>query len=212
MASLYGNAPLTGKGMFDFFFNPQNIVLIVGFVVGLQIAIALIASYKQGALTTQYQPTGMATRALAAPAAARPVVPVVNPQAAKAAVPAPQAPKLVPVAQKKTQPEQVKPTLAPKAVTPVAPVAPVAAPAPASLDSTYEAYRSAMLGTGPRAQLEAAKLETRAQLETKSGNMPSAWRQNAQNLKLGEDTAEFLSRTNVSVNDRMVAIFDAVKA
>ena len=155
-------------------------------------------------------------------------MPVVNPQAAKP-VAALQAPKLVPVAQKKTQSEVVKPTLEAKSIVaapvapaapvaaPVAPAAPVAAPvapasAPKTLDSTYEAYRSAMLSTGPRAQMEAART-VESKLETKSGNLPSNWRQNAQSLKLGEvDTAEFLSRTNVSVNDRMVAIFDAVKA
>lgn len=192
-------------------------LLALATFIGLQIALAMITLTVKNAGAVTYLPTGLQTRAVAAPAAPRPVVPVVNPQAAKAA---PQAPKLVPVAQKKTQPEPVKPT--PVLETKSAPTletkslvtapAPSASAAPKSLDSTYEAYRNAMLSTGPRAQMEAAR-SVESKLETKSGNLPSNWRTNAQSLKLGEvDTAEFLSRTNVSVNDRMVAIFDAVKA
>ena len=198
VSKLYGGAYPTDSGIFNFLFDPSNIVLVLGFVVGLQILIALIANYK-GTNSPQQgtNPTSLFQRAApAASAAPRPVVPVVNPQAAK---PQLQAPKVVPVAQKKTQPEQVKPTLQTKSFE--------AKEEKKGMDATYEAYRSAMLGSGPRQQMETMKLET------KTGNVPPAFRQSVANLKMpDEDTAAFLARTNVSVNDRMVAIFDAVKA
>ena len=193
---LYGGGYYTVSGIFNFLFDPSNLFLVLAFVVGIQILIALIANYKTNqAPTNLYQ---RAAPAAAAAAASRPVVPVVNPQAAKL-----QAPKVVPVAQKKTQPElSEKPTLEAKAYAPQ-----TAPQEKKGVEATYEAYRSAMLGSGPRQQMETMKLET------KTGGVPPAWRQSVAALKLpDEDTAAFLARTNVSVNDRMVAIFDAVKA
>lgn len=207
---LYGGAYYTDSGIFNFLFDPSNLVLVLGFVIGIQILIALIANYKGSTLgsnpTTLYQraaaPASSAASSAAAPA--RPVVPVVNPQAAK---PQLQAPKVVPVAQKKTQPELVKPTLQTKSVEITEEMKEVKKEEKKGMDATYEAYRNAMLGSGPRQQMESLKLET------KTGSIPPAFRQSVANLKLpNEDTAAFLARTNVSVNDRMVAILDAVQA
>lgn len=81
-----------------------------------------------------------------------------------------------------------------------------------SVDSTYEAYRQAMLHSGPRQMEE----ESRAEMQNKAGHSSlSQWRDQTAALRKqldSEDAGEFLERANMSVNDRMVAIFDSVKA
>lgn len=169
-------------------------------------------------------------------------VPVVNPQAVAPAKPALVAPKVLKVdgavATKKVEIARVekkpvldvksveiaapqaaapKPVLEPKSVEIEAPVAapevvapepvaapeapaPVPAPTKSSLEATYEAYRNAMLSTGSRAAAEPKAA-------------PAPFFASAIRSAFGsENTADFLQRSNVSVNDRMVAIFDAVKA
>jgi hypothetical protein len=146
----------------------------------------------------------------------KPIVPVVQPKAV--------APKLI----KLDKPE---PVLEPKALAvPVAPVeaaapaeeakpvevAPVEAapvePKPVTIDDTFEAYRQAILASGPLQMQE----EAQTALQSKNGAANyAAWRDQTAALRnsLKEETAAaFLERTNVSINDRMVAFFDAVKA
>jgi len=218
--------------LFDMIFRPQSAFILITMILGVLLLLSFVANYKNGspAQVTFFPgavPSPLVQRSVKAqppkaPAAAP--APVLQAKAVAAPVPAPLlAPKVFkvePKEQKKTHSElntEHKPVLQTKMFVPAsvptatigvsAAPAPVAVPASAStkLDSTYEAYRNAMLSSGPRGQLEASKLQT------KSGS--AGWRERVPNLKLPDsDTASFLERTNVSVNDRMVAIFDAVKA
>ena len=140
----------------------------------------------------------------------KPIVPVVNPKAV--------APKLIkldkpePVMEPKALVEVPAPVAEAPAPEPVVPVAPVAETKSASIDDTFEAYRQAILASGPLQMQE----EAHTALQSKNGAANfAAWRDQTAALRnsLKEETAAaFLERTNVSINDRMVAFFDAVKA
>ena len=226
---------LNPQNWFDLIFAPQSAFVVLVLCAGVLLLISFAANYKSAtpaaAAYLGGNPSALIQRSVQRPAVVAPPVPAkaepakVVPAAAKPLL----APKVFKVEaqtleQKKTLSDvktEKKPVLEAKMVpsapvvvpveAPAAPVAaaPVSAPvaaaaAPSKLDSTYEAYRNAMLSSGPRGQLESSKLQTKT-----SGN---TWRQ-SNSLKLPDaDTAAFLERTNVSVNDRMVAIFDAVKA
>jgi hypothetical protein len=228
---------LNPKTWFDLIFAPQSAFIVIVVALGVLLLISFGANYKGATSASNYgkfglnaNPSPLVQRSVQRPAVVAPPAPAapaaVKP-AAKAPLLAPKVFKVEPQAleQKKTLSDvktEKKPVLEPKMILPpttvVAPVVaeevpsivaaevmPVVAAAPSKLDSTYEAYRNAMLNSGPRGQLEASKLQTKA------GN--TLWREQARSLKLPDsDTAAFLERTNVSVNDRMVAIFDAVKA
>ena len=191
-----GYAPL-GQGyapMNDYFglsslLSPKSVLWGLGILIGFLILFGLLVSKNAVVNLSQ--------RA----AAPKPIVPVVQPKAV--------APKLV----KLDKPE---PVMEPKALA--APPAPEPAPpAPAepkasSIDDTFEAYRQAILASGPLQMQE----EAVTALQSKNGAANfAAWRDQTAALRnsLKEETAAaFLERTNVSINDRMVAFFDAVKA
>jgi type IV secretory pathway VirB10-like protein len=179
--------------------KPQSVFWGLGLVLVFLIFFGLLLSKNSSVNLSQ--------RAVAA----KPIVPVVQPKAV--------APKLV----KLDKPE---PVMEPKAL--VAPVAPVEAPQPpveeakpveaapeakpVTIDDTFEAYRQAILASGPLQMQE----EAHTALQSKNGAANyAAWRDQTTALRnsLKEETAAaFLERTNVSINDRMVAFFDAVKA
>jgi hypothetical protein len=210
---------------FDLIFAPQSAFVVLVLCAGVLLLISFAANYKGASIANNAyfgldgNPSALIQRSIQRPAVVAPPAPAkVVPAAAKPLL----APKVFKVEaqtleQKKTLSDvktEKKPVLEAKMVPPapvatpveVAPVTKetVAETKPSKLDSTYEAYRNAMLSSGPRGQLETSKLQTKT-----SGN---TWRQSS-SLKLPDaDTAAFLERTNVSVNDRMVAIFDAVKA
>lgn len=221
---------LNPQNWFDLIFAPQSAFVVLVLCAGVLLLISFAANYKGAVSAVDYPgfglnsvPTSLTQRSVQRPAVAPTKVAPPAPATAPAkVVPAAAKPLLAPkvfkveaqaLEQKKTLSDvktEKKPVLEAKMLPPApvaAPVevAPVEASKPVSkLDSTYEAYRNAMLSSGPRGQLESSKLQTKT-----SGN---TWRQSS-SLKLPDaDTAAFLERTNVSVNDRMVAIFDAVKA
>ena len=106
-----------------------------------------------------------------------------------------------------------KPVLKPLSLPVAAPApAPVEAPAPAPVD-TFDAYRQAMLSSGPRAALSE---ESRVQMQQKGRHGNSAqWREQTATLRSelqNESVASFLEGMNTSVNDRMVGIFESVRA
>jgi hypothetical protein len=115
---------------------------------------------------------------------------------------------------------QPEPAELAKKVEPEVVAAPVLAPAPvedapveAAPVDTFDAYRTAMLSSGPRAALSE---ESRVQMQQKGRHANSAqWREQTATLRSAlrnESAASFLEGMNTSVNDRMVAIFDSVRA
>jgi hypothetical protein len=188
-------------------------------VFGILIAIGLFVSKN-----TQ-NPPPLNARAIKPVPQAKPIVPVVQPKSLAPKITKVEIPvveeKQAPVLEPKSiaAPAPVEPTVAPVETTvapvetTVAPVETVAtAPAKSSIDDTFEAYRQAMLASGPRQMEE----EARAEFQSKNGAANSSvWREQTANLRQSlkdETAAAFLERTNTSINDRMVAIFDAVKA
>jgi len=163
--------------------SPKSVLWGVVIVIGFLILFGLILSKGTTVNLSQRN----------APAPAKPIVPVVQPKAA--------APKLVKL-------DAPAPTMEPKALVAPAPAEPKAA----SVDDTFEAYRQAILASGPLQMQE----EAQTALQSKNGAANyAAWRDQTAALRnsLKEETAAaFLERTNVSINDRMVAFFDAVKA
>lgn len=81
----------------------------------------------------------------------------------------------------------------------------------ASSEETFEQYRQAMLHTGPRDLENQARVE----MQSKGGLGNSAlWRAQTASLRrsLGAaDAAEFLERSNMSVNDRVISSFNAYR-
>lgn len=81
----------------------------------------------------------------------------------------------------------------------------------ASSEETFEQYRQAMLHTGPRDLENQARVE----MQSKGGLGNSAlWRAQTASLRksLGHgDAAEFLERSNMSVNDRVISSFNAYR-
>lgn len=192
--------------------------------------LVLLALWGLGFILSKNTPSVNINQRAAVPVkvAQKPIVPVVQPKALAPKIvklDAP-APTLEPKALIVALPEPVV------SVQETAPVAKeevvVAAPAPApaveqaqpqeqatkaeTIDDTFEAYRQAMLASGPR-QME---IESRAEMQSKNGPANnSVWREQVSSLRQSlkeESAAEFLERTNTSINDRMVAIFDSVKA
>jgi len=177
-------------------FWSDNVFITLGILFGVLLLIALIANSNTKAET-------MAKKPLAKPAS-KVVVPVMQPKAV--------APKISKV--------EKLPVFEPKSfeiAAPVAPIveapveAPIAVPVETAndVDKTYESYRQAMLSSGPRQMEE----EARAEIQSKAG-FPQ-WRHQTAALRRqlnSEDAGSFLERANVSVNDRMVAIFDSVSA
>ena len=182
-------------------FWSDNVFITLGILFGIMLLIGLIAN-----ASTKTQP-------LAKKPVAKVVVPVMQPKAV--------APKISKV--------EKLPVFEPKSfeiAAPVAPIveAPVEAPVEVAIeaapiavavetandvDKTYESYRQAMLSSGPRQMEE----EARAEIQSKAG-FPQ-WRHQTAALRRqlnSEDAGSFLERANVSVNDRMVAIFDSVSA
>ena len=120
---------------------------------------------------------------------------------------------------------QVEPVLEPKSLAePVPePTEPIAEPAMASEENasvppkilssedTFEQYRQAMLHTGPRDLENQARVE----MQSKGGLGNSAlWRAQTASLRksLGaDDAAEFLERSNISVNDRVISSFNTYR-
>jgi cytoskeletal protein RodZ len=186
-------------------------------VFGILIAIGLFVSKD-----TQ-NPPPLNARAIKPAPQSKPVVPVVQPKSlapkiTKVEVPVVtvEAPKAEPVLEPKSLPivaeEKKEEIINVAPVEAVAPVEPVAPTVKSSIDDTFEAYRQAMLASGPRQMEE----EARAELQSKNGAANSSvWREQTTTLRQSlkdETAAAFLERTNTSINDRMVAIFDAVKA
>lgn len=167
--------------------SPKSVLWGVVIVIGFLILFGLILSKGTTVNLSQRN----------APAPAKPIVPVVQPKAA--------APKLVKL-------DAPAPTMEPKALVAPAPAPAPAEPKAASVDDTFEAYRQAILASGPLQMQE----EAQTALQSKNGAANyAAWRDQTAALRnsLKEETAAaFLERTNVSINDRMVAFFDAVKA
>ena len=167
--------------------SPKSVLWGVVIVIGFLILFGLILSKGTTVNLSQRN----------APAPAKPIVPVVQPKAA--------APKLVKL-------DAPAPTMEPKALVAPAPAPAPAEPKAASVDDTFEAYRQAILASGPLQMQE----EAQTALQSKNGAANyTAWRDQTAALRnsLKEETAAaFLERTNVSINDRMVAFFDAVKA
>jgi hypothetical protein len=171
-------------------FSTKSVIWALVIVIGFLILFGLILSKGTTVNLSQR----------AAQPAAKPIVPVVQPKAA--------APKLVKL-------DKPAPVMEPKSLAlPAAPVeaAPVEAAKPVTIDDTFEAYRQAILASGPLQMQE----EAHTALQSKNGAANfAAWRDQTTALRnsLKEETAAaFLERTNVSINDRMVAFFDAVKA
>ena len=201
--------------------NTTNAWLLLVIVVGGLILLGLIA--------TSSSPSSLKQRQAAAKKHAareeRPA-PVVQPLALKV------APKIYKVEKTATvevpKPEIAPPTLEVKSLEIAAPVeiAPVAveeivaaveeaadeAPAKKEMESTFEAYRTAMLSSGPRSAVDA---EAGLEMQMKGRHANSAqWRDQTSSLRAAlkdQNTADFLDMANVSINDRMVAIFDSVK-
>jgi hypothetical protein len=80
---------------------------------------------------------------------------------------------------------------------------------PKSAEETFEQYRQAMLTTGPR-DLE---YQARVEMQTKGGMANNAmWRAQTASLRRSlqnDDPADFLERSNFSVNDRVLSSFHA---
>jgi hypothetical protein len=78
-----------------------------------------------------------------------------------------------------------------------------------SAEETFEQYRQAMLTTGPRDLEHQARVE----MQTKGGMANNAmWRAQTASLRKSlqnDDPAEFLERSNISVNDRVLSSFHA---
>ena len=165
------------------------LTLILGMIM-----IALLATRKQSSVSTN-----LVQRSA-------PIAPLVQPKSVKTVLPAkivPQITKVIPTPVLNTK--SVVPVMPPKPKT-EAPKLPAATP----VENTFEAYRQAMLSSGPRQMEE----EARAELQSK-GASSASWREQTASLRStlrDESAASFLERTNTSINDRMVAIFDAVKA
>ncbi len=123
-------------------------------------------------------------------------------------------------------PEKIEPVLETKSlevsedtVVPVVPVVPVALESSqnaevakaGSAEETFEQYRQAMLTTGPRDLEHQARVE----MQTKGGMANNAmWRAQTASLRKSlenDDPAEFLERSNISVNDRVLSSFHASK-
>jgi hypothetical protein len=201
MNSQYGYAKMD-QGFGDFglskLLSPTSVLWGLGIVLVFLIFFGLLLSKNAVVQLSQ--------RA----AVPKPIVPVVNPKAV--------APKLIkldkpePVMEPKALVEVPAPVAEAPAPEPVVPVAPVAETKSASIDDTFEAYRQAILASGPLQMQE----EAHTALQSKNGAANfAAWRDQTAALRnsLKEETAAaFLERTNVSINDRMVAFFDAVKA
>lgn len=186
-------------------FSTQSLFWATLLIVGFLILFGLLLSKGTSPNLSQ--------RAAQQKQALKPLVPVVQPKSA--------APNIVKLEDKPA------PVMEPKAL-----VLPVVAPATvetavvvedgateadsvpkrSAIDDTFEAYRQAMLASGPRQMEE----EARAEMQSKNGLGNSAtWREQTavlRNSLKDETAAAFLERNNVSINDRMVAIFDAVKA
>ena len=100
------------------------------------------------------------------------------------------------VAEEKIEIEVVEPPAAP----------PSELPTLNDVDSTFEAYRQAMLASGPRQMEEEMRHEL---FQTKSFHSYRN-QQRALKQKLNMSTAEFLESNNTSINDRLVAMFDSI--
>jgi hypothetical protein len=144
----------------------------------------------------------------------KPIVPVVQPKAVtshKPVLPAKVVPKITKLEAIPKVDKVDTPVMNPKSVTPVMnpkSVLPALVEPKDDVENTFEAYRKAMLSSGPRQMEE----EARTELQSKTGS--AAWREQTASLRStlrDESAASFLERTNTSINDRMVAIFDAVK-
>ena len=168
-----------------------------------------------GLLLSKGTTPNLSQRAAQQKQALKPLVPVVQPKAAPPNIvkledkPAPvMEPKALVVP---APPVEAAPVPVEDSVEDSAPVE-VSAPKRSAIDDTFEAYRQAMLASGPRQMEE----EARAEMQSKNGLGNSAtWREQTavlRNSLKDETAAAFLERNNVSINDRMVAIFDAVKA
>jgi hypothetical protein len=129
------------------------------------------------------------------------------------------APEPVPSAEPKPTAE---PVLEPKSFTqhtdsaaPEVPAVPEPSPSVQakvlSSEDTFEQYRQAMLHTGPRDLENQARVE----MQSKGGLGNSAlWRAQTASLRksLGDDdAAEFLERSNISVNDRVISSFNTYR-
>lgn len=187
----------------------QNFGLAQYYLIALIAVLVLIGIFA----------SSTSTSSLAQRSQQKPIAPVVQPKAVpKPVLPMKIAPKITKVGE---------PLMNPKSFAKITKVAPVmntkslpsAAPAPAppakiveTVDSTFEAYRQAMLASGPRQMEE----DARAELQSKGGaSTLQTWREQTAALRTSlkdESAASFLERNNTSINDRMVAIFDAVKA
>lgn len=181
--------------------SPDNLLKAAVIVLGFLIAFGLILS--KGATVNLSQRAAQQKQPL------KPIVPVVQPKAAPPTI-VKLEDKPAPVMEPKALVVPVAP--APEAAAPAVPETPAETTKKSAVDDTFEAYRQAMLASGPR-QLEE---EARAEMQSKNGFGNSAtWREQTavlRNSLKDETAAAFLERTNVSINDRMVAIFDAVKA
>lgn len=126
----------------------------------------------------------------------------------KSVIPAPVAPiAAAPVV------EDAAPVAVVEEAAPVPVVAAIAEPVQSTVNSTFEAYRKAMLNNNPRRQMEESM---RGDIQMKNSYASNAlWRESAASLKSAlknESVESYLDRTNQSVNDRMVGIFNAVNA
>lgn len=179
-------------------FTTNSLIISIGIVIGALILLGLLANSSP--------PNTLNQRKAAAPAKPAPKL---EAKAAPApALPAKAGPKIERVVETK------KPVLQPKSVSAPAPVAPaVVQTKPATIETTFEAYRQAMLNNGPRQMDQEARAEM-TQMKT-TGVNAELWREQTASLReqlKNETLAEMLERTNVSINDRMVAMFDSVKA
>lgn len=191
------NATYKSNGDFGLgsLFSTKSVMWALVIVIGFLILFGLILSKGTTVNLSQR----------AAQPAAKPIVPVVQPKAV--------APNMIKL-------DKPAPVMEPKAlVLPAVPApvevaesAPVEVAKPVTIDDTFEAYRQAILASGPLQMQE----EAQTALQSKNGAANfAAWREQTSALRnsLKEETAAaFLERTNVSINDRMVAFFDAVKA
>ena len=219
-----GNVTVGTANLLFNYFGPIFAILALVLIVAL---IALASSNSKGTSlaqrkapeavkpaptvpTLQPKSAGRPAPLIVRSSAPEPSKPVMQPKSVEVVVAPPVAPVVV------AEPEPVAEVVAEPAVAdiPVAPEEPAEIPVEKALDSTFEAYRKAMLSTGPRRQLE-ENVRAEMQMKHSMGNN-RAWRNQVsslrKNFKNQESLQDYLENSGASINDRMVAMFEAVEA
>ena len=192
--------PLRIKEM-DYFYSSSPIMILV-LAFGVMVLIALIATGSPSSVNARAHAAAAARNVKVAPKEIKEVV--LNPLTTRAA---PAIVRHTPAVTLETK--SVTPVAAPEPVAaPVAAPEPVAAPK-SKLDATFDAYRNAMKASSQRSA-DAHSVS----IGQKAGSANSAaWREQSSSLRSalrGQNTAAYLESMHQSVDDRLVAMFDAV--